>query len=152
MTVEEVAQLLNTSVAVEEFTPKKFKQVYKNTWINEHESQAKIQTNTAKAALAIIEEVKDSSVKQRLPLKPTPREMAVAVPTLPLLLKMMAQLEMEGNLCRLLQGLYRQLSVYSVSKERGIFALRIEAGQPRTESKTDVSLGFMIHVVEKCFI
>jgi len=45
ISVEEVAQLLNTSVY--EFTPETFNQVYEDAWIKEHESQAKIQTNTA---------------------------------------------------------------------------------------------------------
>jgi hypothetical protein len=40
MSVEEVAQLLNKSVGVGEFTPEKFKQVYEDTWINEHNKEA----------------------------------------------------------------------------------------------------------------
>lgn len=36
--VEEVAQLLNTTV--DEFTPETFKQVYKDNWIKEHEQEA----------------------------------------------------------------------------------------------------------------
>ena len=59
MSVEEVAQLLNKSA--DEFTPEKFKQVYKDTWINEHETHAKIQTDTVEAALTIIEQVKDET-------------------------------------------------------------------------------------------
>ena len=59
ISVEEVAQLLNTSVY--EFTPETFNQVYEDAWIKEHESQAKIQTNTAEAELKIIDQVKDET-------------------------------------------------------------------------------------------
>ena len=62
MTVEEVAQLLNTSVAVEEFTPKKFKQVYKNTWIKGHEFEAANANPNPGAELEIIEEVKNETM------------------------------------------------------------------------------------------
>jgi hypothetical protein len=71
MSVEEVAQLLNTTT--DEFTPDTFKQVYKDTWVKSHLAQAKIQTNTAEAALAIIEEVKnekDSAIETTTPAEP----------------------------------------------------------------------------------
>ncbi len=57
MSIEEVAQLFNTTV--DTFSPEKFKQVYEEAWIKEHESQAKIQTDTAEAELEIVEEVKN---------------------------------------------------------------------------------------------
>jgi hypothetical protein len=60
MSDEEVAQMFNTST--DEFTPKKFKQAYTDAWIKGHEALAKIQTNTAEAALAIIEQVKNETM------------------------------------------------------------------------------------------
>ena len=59
MTVEEVAQLFNTSV--DEFTPDKFKQVYEDTWIKEHEFEAATENPNPKAELEIIEQVKNET-------------------------------------------------------------------------------------------
>ena len=59
MSVEEVAQLFNTSV--DEFTPEKFKQVYQNTWIKEHEKEAATQNPNPGPELAIIEQVKNET-------------------------------------------------------------------------------------------
>ena len=59
MSVGEVAQLFNTSE--DEFTPEKFKQVYLNTWIKEHEKEAATQNPNADAELAIIEQVKNET-------------------------------------------------------------------------------------------
>jgi hypothetical protein len=101
LSVEEVAQLFNTTV--DEFTPAKFKQVYRDTWIKEHEQEAAEKNPNADAELAIIEQVMNETdsalpVKLRSPLNLT-RKMAVVVPTLPLP-SMMTQLEMEGSLYR----------------------------------------------------
>ena len=71
MTVEEVAQLLNTST--DEFTPVKFKQVYSDAWIKEHEKEAATDNPNAEAELEIIEEVKgetDSSDETTAPAAP----------------------------------------------------------------------------------
>jgi hypothetical protein len=59
MTVEEVAQLFNTST--DEFTPNSFKQVYLNTWIKSHEKEAAENNPNAEAELEIIEEVKNEA-------------------------------------------------------------------------------------------
>jgi hypothetical protein len=61
MSVEEVAQLFNTSV--DEFTPDKFKQVYENTWIKEHGFEAAEDNPDAEAEMEIVdvEEVKDGT-------------------------------------------------------------------------------------------
>ena len=59
MSVEEVAQLFNTST--DEFTPETFKQVYKDTWIKEHEQEAAENNPNPDAELDIIEEVKDET-------------------------------------------------------------------------------------------
>ena len=56
MPVEEVAQLLNTST--DEFTPAKFKQVYMDTWVKEHEKEAAEKNPNAEAEQEIIDEVK----------------------------------------------------------------------------------------------
>ena len=56
VTVEEVAQLLNTSVG--EFTPDKFKQVYLDTWIKGHEKEAAKNNPNPEAEQEIIDEVK----------------------------------------------------------------------------------------------
>ncbi len=70
ISVEEVAQLFNTSA--DEFTPEKFKQIYMSSWIKEHDEAATIQINTAEAALAIIEQVKNeaNSANETLSLSP----------------------------------------------------------------------------------
>ncbi len=57
MTVEEVAQLLNTST--DEFTPTNFQQVYEDTWINEHKNEAATQNPNPGAELEIVEEVEN---------------------------------------------------------------------------------------------
>ena len=56
MSVEEVAKLFNTTV--DEFTPEKFKEVYKNTWIKGHEFEAANANPNPGAELEIIEQVK----------------------------------------------------------------------------------------------
>jgi hypothetical protein len=56
MTVEEVAQLFNTST--DEFTPDKFKQIYEETWIKQHEFEEASDNPNAEAELEIIDEVK----------------------------------------------------------------------------------------------
>ena len=59
MSVDEVAQLLNTSV--DEFTPEKFKQVYFDTWLKAHEEQAAVMNPNSEAELEIIEQVKNET-------------------------------------------------------------------------------------------
>ena len=59
MSVEEVAQLFNTSV--DEFTPEKFKQVYLDTWIKDHEKEAATDNPNPDAELEIIEQVKNET-------------------------------------------------------------------------------------------
>ena len=56
MSVEEVAQLFNTSV--DEFTPDKFNQVYMDTWIKEHEKEAAENNPNPESEQEIIDEVK----------------------------------------------------------------------------------------------
>ena len=56
MTVEEVAQLLNTST--DEFTPDKFKQAYLDTWTKQHEKEAAEDNPNPEAEQEIIEEAK----------------------------------------------------------------------------------------------
>ena len=57
--VEEVAQLFN--VSVDEFTPEKFKQVYFDTWIKNHEYEAATDNPYPEAELEIIEQVKNET-------------------------------------------------------------------------------------------
>ena len=57
MTVEEVAQLLNTST--DAFTPDKFKQVYMDTWIKEHKEEAAEKNPNTEAELEIVDEVEN---------------------------------------------------------------------------------------------
>jgi hypothetical protein len=59
MPVEEVAQLFNTST--DDFTPETFKQVYKDTWIKEHEVEAATSNPKPGAELEIIEQVKNET-------------------------------------------------------------------------------------------
>ena len=59
MSVEEVAQLFNTSV--DEFTPETFKQVYLNTWIKDHEKEAATDNPNPLPELEIIEQVKNET-------------------------------------------------------------------------------------------
>ena len=60
LSVEEMAQLFNTSV--DEFTPEKFKQVYVNTWIKDHEEEAAEMKNPNPGPeLEIIEQVKNET-------------------------------------------------------------------------------------------
>ena len=59
MTVEEVAQLFNTSV--DEFTPEKFKQVYFDTWIKDHEEEADTMNPNPEPETEIIEQVKNET-------------------------------------------------------------------------------------------
>ena len=71
MSIEEVAQLFNTST--DEFTPEKFKQVYLDTWIKEHEKEAAEKNPYPEAEQEIIEEVKgetDSSDETTVPAAP----------------------------------------------------------------------------------
>ena len=53
MTVEEVAQLLNTTV--DDFSLEKFNQVYNDTWIKEHEKQAASQNPNTEVEQEIID-------------------------------------------------------------------------------------------------
>ena len=59
MSVEEVAQLLNKSA--DEFTPEKFKQVYMDTWIKQHEKEAAENNPNPESEQEIIEEVKNET-------------------------------------------------------------------------------------------
>ena len=59
MSADEVAQMFNASV--DEFTPEKFKQVYFNTWIKDHEEEAAEKNPNAETELAIIEQVKNET-------------------------------------------------------------------------------------------
>ncbi len=59
MSIEEVAQLLNTTV--HDFSPEKFKQVYKETWVKDHEDEAALDNPNAEAELEIIEEVQNET-------------------------------------------------------------------------------------------
>ena len=59
MSVDEVAQLFNTSV--DEFTPEKFKQVHLDTWIKNHEKEAATDNPFPEAELEIIEQVKNET-------------------------------------------------------------------------------------------
>ena len=71
MSVEEVAQLFNTST--DEFTPDKFKQVYDDAWIKGHEQEAAEKNPNADAELAIIEQVMnetDSAGETTVPAEP----------------------------------------------------------------------------------
>lgn len=71
MSVDEVAQLLKKSV--DEFTPEKFKQVYNDTWIKEHEFGAATENPNSQAELEIVEEVKnetDSADETMSPAEP----------------------------------------------------------------------------------
>jgi hypothetical protein len=68
MSVEEVAQLFNTSV--DEFTPETFKQVYYDAWIKEHENEAAINNPNPKPELEIIEQVKNETNYVVTPVQP----------------------------------------------------------------------------------
>jgi len=71
MTIEEVAQLFNTST--DEFTPAKFKQVYVDTWIKEHEDEAAVFNPNPEAELEIVDEVRnetDSAGETTAPAEP----------------------------------------------------------------------------------
>ena len=59
MSVEEVAQLFNTSV--DEFTPETFKQVYLDTWIKNHEFEAAEMNPNPLPESEIIEQVKNET-------------------------------------------------------------------------------------------
>ena len=59
VSVDEVAQLLNTSV--DEFTPEKFKQVHLDTWIKLHEKEAAEENPNPGPELEIIEQVKNET-------------------------------------------------------------------------------------------
>ena len=59
LSVEEMAQLFNTSV--DEFTPEKFKQVYLNTWIKDHEEEAAEMNPNPEPELEIVELVKNET-------------------------------------------------------------------------------------------
>jgi hypothetical protein len=59
MSVEEVAQLLNTSV--DEFNPEKFKQVYKDTWIQDHTKEAATANPNPESEQEIVGEVKNET-------------------------------------------------------------------------------------------
>ena len=70
MSVEEAAQLYNTSV--DEFTPETFKQVYYDTWIRGHEFEAVISNPNPLPELEIIEQVKNETnyVDDTAPITP----------------------------------------------------------------------------------
>ncbi len=71
MSVEEVAQLFNTST--DDFTPMTFKQVYLDTWIKGHEKEAAEDNPNPEAELEIVEEVKnetDSAGETTVPAAP----------------------------------------------------------------------------------
>ena len=73
MSIEEVTQLLNTSTDTDEFTPEKFKQVYLDTWIKDHEKEAAENNPNAGAELEIVEQVKnetDSAGETTTPAEP----------------------------------------------------------------------------------
>ncbi len=77
MTVEEVAQLFNTSV--DEFTPAKFKQAYLNTWIKDHKEEEAEDNPNPEAELEIIEQVQnqnetDSTDETTAPAEPSTAE------------------------------------------------------------------------------
>jgi hypothetical protein len=81
ITVEEAAQLFNTSV--DEFTPAKFTQVYLDTWIKEHEKEAVSQNPNTEAELEIIEQVQnetDSAGETTAPAAPGTAEDGVTDP------------------------------------------------------------------------
>ena len=59
MSVEEVAQLFNTSV--DDFTPETFKQIYLNTWIKNHEDEAAEENPNPLPELEIVEQVKNET-------------------------------------------------------------------------------------------
>ena len=59
MSIEEVAQLFNTST--DEFTLDKFKQVYEDTWMKGHKKEAAEKNPNPEAELEIIEEVKNAT-------------------------------------------------------------------------------------------
>ena len=59
MSVDEVAQLFNTSV--DEFTPETFKKAYLDTWIKDHEFEAATNNPFPEAELEIIEQVKNET-------------------------------------------------------------------------------------------
>ena len=59
MSVDEVALLLNRTV--DQFTPEKFKQVYLDTWIRDHEEEAATDNPFPEAELEIIEQVKNET-------------------------------------------------------------------------------------------
>ncbi len=59
MSIEEVAQLFNTST--DEFTPEKFKQVYEDTWIKKHEKEAATSNPNPGAEQEIVEQVKNET-------------------------------------------------------------------------------------------
>ena len=59
MSIDEVAQLFNTSV--DEFTPETFKQVYFNTWIKDHEKEAATDNPNPLPEFEIVEQVKNET-------------------------------------------------------------------------------------------
>ena len=59
MSVEEVAQLFNTSV--DDFTPEIFNKVYEDAWIKSHEEEAAADNPNSDAELEIVEEVKNET-------------------------------------------------------------------------------------------
>ena len=60
MSADDVAQFFNTSV--DQFTPEKFKQVYKDMWFKVHEAEAATKNPNTEAELEIIEQVKNETI------------------------------------------------------------------------------------------
>ena len=106
MSAKEVAQLFNTSV--DEFAPEKFKQVYFDTWIKDHEEEAAKMSPNPEPETEIIEQVKNETnsvddTANTTPVQPDSTAEVVA-PAVSILSKM--TLGVEDNLCPLLQGSY----------------------------------------------
>ena len=59
MSKDEVAQLLNTTT--DEFTPEKFKSVYRDAWIKDHEEEAAKDNPFPEAELVLVEQVKNET-------------------------------------------------------------------------------------------
>jgi len=64
MSIDEVTQLFNTTA--DEYTPEKFKQVYREIWIKDHEKEAAMDNPYAEAELEIIEAVKNETDGRKL--------------------------------------------------------------------------------------
>jgi len=75
MSVEEVAQLFNTST--DEFSPEQFNQVYQDTWINDHEKEAATDNPNPGPELEIIEQVKNETNSAGETMSPTQPDITV---------------------------------------------------------------------------